>query len=66
MTNLGCGLYTGAAYSPISKTFSLIFGGCGLFIGNYGSRLYITLSGSGLYNGAGYTLISKHLQFQTV
>ena len=31
ITNLGCGLYTGAAYTPISKTFLLIFEGCGLY-----------------------------------
>ena len=30
---LGCGLYTGAAYTPISKIFSFIFGGCGLYTG---------------------------------
>ena len=28
-----CGLYTGAAYTPIFKTFSLIFEGCGLYTG---------------------------------
>ena len=33
ITNLGCGLYTGAAYTPISKTFLLIFEGCGLYTG---------------------------------
>ena len=31
-------VYTGAAYTPISKTFSLIFGGCGLHTGNYGNE----------------------------
>ena len=32
-SNLGCGLYTGAAYTPISKTFLLISGGCDLYTG---------------------------------
>ena len=36
MNDLGCGLYTGAAYTPISKTFSVNFEGCGLYTGNYG------------------------------
>ena len=49
MTYLWCGLYTGAAYTPISETFSLIFfffggGGvrlihrCGLYIENDGNK----------------------------
>ena len=53
MIDLGCGLYAGAAYTAISKTFSIHFVGCGLYTGapyipeitvHQSVEIYITLS----------------------
>ena len=35
----GCGLYVGAAYIPVNRTFFAILEGCGLYPGNYGTYI---------------------------